>query len=147
MPPDSEKTSEKDNSNSVLKGTTLAVYRFIFRRGEAVGPHEIQRGLGLSSPSVASYHLEKLLRAGLIREVDHGYAADKVVFENIIRFRRLLIPVQASFLAFFATAILVLLTVLRPPVLYPAYYFSLLALIGAFAVSVFEAKRSMSKRI
>jgi hypothetical protein len=145
---DSEKGKDKKGSPTIaLRGTTLAVYRFIFRQGKPVGPHDIQRGLGLSSASVASYHLTKLLEAGLIRESEPGYVVDKAVFENVIRIRRLLIPAQISFVAFFATVIVVLLTFLRPPVLYPAYYFSLAALLGALALSVFEANRVASRKI
>lgn len=112
-----------------------------------MGPREIQRGLGLSSPSVASYHVAKLLEAGLIQERDQGYVADQRVFENLIRVRRLLIPAQVSYFAFFATAIVLLLTVLRPPVIYPSYSFSLIALAGALAVSAVEIWRVSRRRI
>jgi len=144
--------SGKDEGNNgdpaiVLKGTTLAVYRYVFREGKPVGPHDIQRGLRLSSASVASYHLGKLLEAGLIRESEQGYVVDKVVFENVIRIRRLLIPTQISYVAFFATVIVILLTVLRPPMLFASYYFSVAALFGALALSVFEANRAASGKI
>ena len=123
------------------------MYRFIFREGKPVGPHDIQRGLGLSSASVASYHIAKLLEAGLIRETEEGYVVDRMVFENVIRIRRMLIPTQVSFVAFFASVIAILLTVLRPPVLYPAYYFSIIALFGALVFSVLQASRAASRRI
>ncbi len=44
--------SERDEED-VLKGTTLKVYRFIYRQGKPMGIHDVQRGLTLSSPSVA----------------------------------------------------------------------------------------------
>ena len=130
-----------------LRGTTLAIFRFLFKEGKPVGAQEIQRGLRLSSASVASYHLAKLLEAGLIGETENGYVVNKRVFENVIRIRRLLIPTQVSYVAFFATMILVLLTILRPTVLYPAYYFSIVGLFGALILSAFEARRAASRRI
>jgi len=51
--------SEED----VLKGTTLRVYRLIYRQGRPMGVHDVQRGLQLSSPSVAQYHIKKLLES------------------------------------------------------------------------------------
>jgi hypothetical protein len=142
---DSEK--REGNQTIVLRGTTLNVFRFIFKEGKPVGPREIQRSLGLSSASVASYHLAKLMEAGLIGEADSGYIVNKRVFENVIRIKRLLIPAQVSYVAFFATVIVVLLTILRPPVFYPAYYFSIVGLIGALVLSAFEARRAASKKI
>lgn len=65
----------------------------------------------------------------------------------MIRVRRLLIPVQISYVAFFATILVVLLTVLRPPVLYAAYYFSVFGLFGALVLSVFEVRRAASRKI
>ncbi|MFW9997043.1 MAG: hypothetical protein ACFFD4_33680 [Candidatus Odinarchaeota archaeon] len=45
---------------SSLKGKTLQVYWFMLRHGQEIGVRELQRELDFSSPSVASYHLEKL---------------------------------------------------------------------------------------
>jgi predicted DNA-binding transcriptional regulator len=126
----------------VLKGTTLAIFRFIFKEGRPLGTREIQRGLKLSSASLASYHLAKLLEAGLIQETANGYIVNKRMFENVIRVRRTLIPAQVSYVAFFVTLAMLLLTILRPPVLYPAYYLSLVGILGAALVSIFEAKKA-----
>ncbi|NIM45531.1 MAG: hypothetical protein GTN80_07805, partial [Nitrososphaeria archaeon] len=55
--------AEKDigKFESELKGKTLLVYWYLIKeRGDSVGVREIQRALKFSSPSVASYHLEKL---------------------------------------------------------------------------------------
>ncbi|MHA2094809.1 MAG: winged helix-turn-helix domain-containing protein, partial [Candidatus Hodarchaeales archaeon] len=60
------------NYESAIKGTTLDVYFFLLRKKEAAGVREIQRGLGLSSPSVSSYHLEKLETLGVIRKNRFG---------------------------------------------------------------------------
>jgi DNA-binding transcriptional ArsR family regulator len=145
---DSEKKGDAgDGPAFILKGTTLDVYRFIFREGRPVGPHDIQRGLGLRSASLASYHLSKLQEAGLIRESEQGYVVDRTVFENVIRVRRLLIPAEAGYVAFLGTAIPVLLTVLRPPVFYPSYYFSMIVLLVALLIVALETKRVTSRKV
>jgi predicted transcriptional regulator len=68
-----EKQNENEiNYESAIKGTTLEVYFYLLRKKEAAGVREIQRGLGLSSPSVSSYHLEKLDSLGVIRKNRFG---------------------------------------------------------------------------
>lgn len=102
------------NWDSYLKGTTYRVYRHMLRQRKPIGISDIQRGLGLSSPSVAEYHIEKLLRMGLIREGEGGYVIDKVVFENIIRIRRISIPKQTAYALFFGVTLLIMVDFLRP---------------------------------
>ncbi len=48
------------NLETVIKGTTLDVYFYLLRKKSAAGVREIQRNLNLSSPSISSYHLNKL---------------------------------------------------------------------------------------
>jgi len=55
-----------------LKGNTLRVYSYILRVRKSVSAREIQRGLRLSSPSVALHHLEKLRKLGLIKKDNMG---------------------------------------------------------------------------
>ncbi|HEX9612477.1 MAG TPA: hypothetical protein VGA05_02565, partial [Candidatus Bathyarchaeia archaeon] len=60
---------EKDRIvESELKGLTLRIYWHILslNKKETIGIRSIQRALGLSSPSVASHHLEKLKTLGLL---------------------------------------------------------------------------------
>jgi hypothetical protein len=81
------------NLDEILTGTTLRVYRFMISRGDRVGPRELQRSLRLSSPGVASFHLDKLLRAGLVSKSNDGlFAVDRVYLKHYIRVRRSLIP-------------------------------------------------------
>lgn len=54
-----------------LKGTTLRVFWFASSQKD-VGVREVQRTLELSSPSVASYHLEKLCNLGLAQKDRRG---------------------------------------------------------------------------
>jgi len=54
---------------SQLKGKTLQIYWYLLRDpNSSVGVREVQRSLGLSSPSVAAHHLNKLLSLGLVEK-------------------------------------------------------------------------------
>jgi DNA-binding transcriptional ArsR family regulator len=134
---------EEKKSDDVLEGTTRKVFRFVYRQAEPVGAHDIQRGLGLSSPSVAHYHIGKLLKAGLVKEEGDGYTVDKAVFENMFRIRKTVFPLQAAYAAFFLTALIVLLTIMRPTQLYQEYVFAVAVTLVAVGVSMFEAYKVM----
>ena len=123
------------------------MFRFVYRQRQPVGIHDIQRGLGLSSPSVAHYHVGKLLKAGLLKEDGEGYTADKTVFENMIRIRRTVLPLQVGYAAFFVTALIALVTVMRPSILSSTYVFAVAVVIVAVGVSLFEAYKVMKAPI
>ena len=86
----------------------------MYRQGRPVGIHEVQRALDLSSPSVAEYHIRKLAQAELVRERINGYLVDRVVFENLVRIRRIVIPLQATYVAFFGAMLIILVALFRP---------------------------------
>jgi predicted DNA-binding transcriptional regulator len=50
-----------------LRGNTLRVYTHIFKTKQT-GIREVQRSLGLSSVSLAQYHLDKLVTLGLAKK-------------------------------------------------------------------------------
>jgi hypothetical protein len=133
-----------ERADYVLKGTTLRVYRCLYRAGTPLGIHDVQRALKLSSPSVAEYHIKKLVRAGLAKPDQNGYTVDKIVFENVIRIRRTVIPLQATFVAFFASALVVLLTILRPPSITSTYVFSLIVCAAAVVILLYEALKTLA---
>jgi len=133
-----------ESADYVLKGTTLRVYRCLYRAGAPMGIHDVQRALKLSSPSVAEYHIKKLVRAGLARPDQNGYTVDKIVFENVIRIRRTVIPLQATFVAFFASALVVLLTILRPASITSTYVFSLIVCAAAVVILLYEALKTLA---
>jgi len=127
---------------TVLGGTTRRVFRYVYRQRAPVGIHDIQRGLGLSSPSLAHYHVSKLLEAGLLKEEGGGYVVDKVVFDNMIRIRRSTLPLQAAYAVFFLVALVALLTFMRPDQLTSAYVFGVAVALVAFVVTSLEAWRA-----
>jgi len=140
MADENENRRKKDQDSPVLSGTTLKIYRYLYRQGGSpAGFHEIQRGCRLSSPSVAQYHVKKLLDVGLIKEVDSGYVVDRVLFENMIRIRKSIVPMQLTFMVFFISTLVLLLTLLRPNSLTATYFFSVTINIAAIVLFAYEA--------
>lgn len=66
----------RDEILSNLTGRTLMVY-FVLLNKKTIGVRELQRHLNLSSPSVAKYHLEKLVNLHLIENRKGVYHLDK----------------------------------------------------------------------
>ena len=58
-----------------LTGTGLRAYLALLKAGRPVGVRELQRMLGLSSPSTARHHLERLVQLGLAVRGPEGYRA------------------------------------------------------------------------
>ena len=122
-----------------LSGTTYRVYRYMLKQSKAVGISEVQKALGLSSPSVSQYHIRKLLALHLIKEEEGGYVVDRVVFENFIRIRRISIPVQTTYVAFFGATLFILLVLLWPRTSIDAvYFFAVVVNSVALGVSIYE---------
>ena len=69
-----------------LKGKTLLVYTYILRSKEPlVGVREVQRALGFSSPSVSSYHLNKLQELGLVENERGDYRIVREIKVGVLR--------------------------------------------------------------
>ena len=131
-----------NNPDDILEGTTRRVFRFVYHQQSPVGIHDVQRGLGLSSPSVAHYHIGKLVKAGLLKEEGDGYVVDKVVFENMIRVRRTVVPLQTAYAMFLLSALALLVTVFRPVPLSSTYAFGVIVIGVALGVTLFEAYKA-----
>ncbi|MGI0091572.1 MAG: hypothetical protein ACREBS_07680 [Nitrososphaerales archaeon] len=124
----------------------------------------------MSSSSVAVYHAKKLLEAGMIREADQnesltkhdkieqaetetlegekraaGYVVDRLMFDNMIRIRKSLIPLQVGYAVFFASALVLLLSLFRPDALSGAYMFAIVVIGVAVGVFVYQAFRTSSQ--
>ncbi len=137
--------SGQSEPKDVLRGLTLKVYRFILKNDKPVGIREVQRALNLSSPTLALYHMNKLEEAGLIKKELDGYVADRIILENLVRFRRILIPRNFFYMIFLITSLVMLAVLLRPPTLTREYVFSLAVITIAAATSVYETIRTFSK--
>ena len=67
-----------------IKGNTLKVYLYLLKHGPS-DLRDIQRGLNLSSASLASYHLGKLLETGFAKQDEYGkYSAVKEASDRIL---------------------------------------------------------------
>ena len=105
---------------SELKGLTLRVYWHILgSKNQTVGVRPVQRALGLSSPSVALHHLEKLRGLGLIEKDDTGEyrLVEQVkvgVLQNFVGILGFLLPRYLFYSTMF-TAMLVLYPIFYPP--------------------------------
>lgn len=101
---------------SQLKGKTLQVYWYLLRsQSSKVGVRQIQRSLGLSSPSVAAHHLEKLLSLGVVDKSRTGeYFLVQEVKVGLLRFftrlGRFLVPRYLFYSLWLSTMFVIYLT-------------------------------------
>jgi predicted DNA-binding transcriptional regulator len=130
-----------------LHGTTLRVYRFIYRQKRPAGVRDVQRSLHMASASTAHYHIEKLVKDGLIQEEGDGYVVNRVFFENFVRIRRMAVPLSATSVAFFATSLFVLLTVVRPPAITGMYLFGVLVCVTALGLETWRTAKDFRRSI
>jgi len=119
-----------EDVRSKLKGTTLRVYWHLLRSGKPTTIRRLQRSLGFSSPSVASYHLEKLIDMDLVKKNVRGdYELKKTVsleaMSSFVRISHLMIPRYMFYTTFFFTLLIVFI----------AGYASSLSLQGVFALA------------
>ena len=136
-----------NESKDILRGLTLKVYRFILKNDKPVGIREVQRALKLSSPTLALYHINKLEEAGFIKKESNGYVADRIILENLIRLRGVLIPRNFFYTVFLVTSLIFLVVFLRPSILTREYIFSLGVVSVAAATSVYETIKALSEKV
>ncbi len=110
-----------DEIESLLKGKTQQVYFYMLRHLRPMGMREIQRGSGLSSPSLAIYHLNKLKNLSLIDVDDDGnYYVIQEFKAGLLRFfagsGRFLVP-RYFFYSVFYTVVLIGVLISIPPFL------------------------------
>lgn len=78
--------SDEEIIESELKGKTLLVYMHILKAKESsVGVRAVQRALGFSSPSVSSYHLNKLKDLGLVESIRGDYTLIREVRVGVLK--------------------------------------------------------------
>ena len=89
-----------------LEGKALQIYVLLVAEGRPLSVREIQTKLSLSSPSVAHYHLRKLVRMGLLaKNKDGHYYVRRLVKVGVLRdflfVGRYAIPRYVFYSAFF----------------------------------------------
>jgi len=107
-----EHSSSERSKESEIHGTTLRVYWFLFKSAGPVGVRETQRALGMSSPSIALYHLEKLRELGVAEKSISGeYALKEQVqigsLKAFLRVGHLILPRYLFYAVFLSTAVIV----------------------------------------
>ncbi|MEM2124901.1 MAG: winged helix-turn-helix domain-containing protein [Candidatus Methanosuratincola sp.] len=108
---------DKEKARSELKGTTLRVYWILLKHGEkGAGPRDIARELGLSSPSVAAYHIEKLRNLGIVEKTGEGAYVPKKdvdveVVSDFVRVLGMMLPRFFFYSVFFTTMLITFLIV------------------------------------
>lgn len=85
-----------------LRGNTLRTYLQVLKHGPCE-LRDVQHRLALSTPSLAAYHLNKLVEAGYVRQDDHGryVASNDAVGEVLAGYSKIgttIVP-QLSFFA------------------------------------------------
>jgi DNA-binding transcriptional ArsR family regulator len=121
-----------------LRGNTLRVYWLMLSQGDPVGVREVQRALGMSSPSVASHHLSKLVGLELVEKLqDNSYEVSRVVkvgvLRNFIDFRGRFLPRYMFVAIFFTMSMIAYLSLifLAGPGLYERYVAFAIGGVGA----------------
>jgi len=100
---------ESNPSAPAIRGNTVRVYLFVLRNGPCE-LRDVQRALKLSTPSLAFYHLSRLVQAGNVKRTEDGryiavtdISAD--LLDGYVKFGRRIFP-QLFFLTLIFTAIL-----------------------------------------
>ena len=130
---------------SKLKGTTLQVYWHLLRSRKPTTFRRLQRSLGFSSPSVAAYHLEKLMDMGLVKKnIGGDYELEKTVslevVSSFVRIGHLMIPRYVFYSTFFFTLLVVFMVGYSIP-LSQQGFFALVFGVSGLIITAYEAWR------
>ena len=120
-----------------IHGNTLRVYVYLLRTG-ASELRDVQRALGFSTPSLASYHLGKLVESGYATQDAHGrylvvQSATNEILDGYTKLGGVVVP-QLPFLAVLFSVVVGFFAYMS--LIYPAYV-PFLAVASAAMVLVF----------
>lgn len=127
----SDATESEEKVGAELRGNTLRVYLHALKSGDRIGVREVQRALGFSSPTLAAYHLNKLVDMGLLENKCGEYLLVKEVKVGVLRqfvkVGAFLLPRQVFYAVLFTTLM----------ILYSVYLFNFerLSLSSVFALA------------
>jgi hypothetical protein len=92
-----------------IRGNTLKIYLYLLKHGPSE-LRDIQRGLNLSSASLGSYHLGKLVEAGYAKQDEYGrYSAVKEASDKILEGYSKIGPAMVPQLFFFSLVFTILM--------------------------------------
>ena len=125
------------SASEEIKGNTLKVYMYLLQHGPSE-LRDIQRGLGLSSASLVSYHLGKLSETGLVTQDQYGvYSAIKEACDRVLRGYAKVGPAIVPQFFFFALLFTFLVAFFSYAALYLSGFTPYLIAVGAGMVVVF----------
>jgi DNA-binding transcriptional ArsR family regulator len=120
-----------------VRGNTLKVYLYLLQHGPSE-LRDVQREVGLSSASLASYHLGKLSEAGFVKQDERGrYFAVKEASDKVLEGYAKIGPAIVPQLFFFALLFTVLVAFFSFEAFYSSGFTVYLVLICAAMVLVF----------
>jgi len=123
--------------NQEIRGNTLKVYLYLLRHGSSE-LRDIQHGVGLSSASLASYHLSKLTEAGFVTQDEHGrYSAVKEASDRVLEGYSRMGPAIVPQLFFFSLLFTILVAFFSFEVLNGEGFAPYLVVVSAAMVVVF----------
>jgi len=109
--------SDDEKIAAELKGNALRVYALVLRSTGNVGTRDVQRALGFSSPTLAAYHLDKLVELGLVgKKYGEYFLAREVkvgVLKQFIRVGALMLPRHFFYATMFTTLLILYVVYLR----------------------------------
>ncbi len=134
---------------SELQGNTLRVYWYLINSSNtSAGPRDVQRKLGFSSPSLAVYHLDKLVDLGVVEKTGGEYHLTRIVDVGILkqftRIRGFVFPRQILYSSMWSTLLGFYLYEFRAINFYSAFGL-LFGLLGA-GILWFEALNNWRNR-
>jgi len=127
-----------ENVVNELKGNTLRVYWFLLQSSkDFVGPRQIQRELKFSSPSLAVYHLDKLMDLGLVEKKSGEYLLKEVVdvgvLKQFMKFGGFIVPRHVTYATMISVLFVFFISQFRE-----LNFYSLFALIfGSLSTAIF----------
>ncbi len=134
---------------SELQGNTLRVYWYLINSSkDSVGPRDVQRKLGFSSPNLAVYHLEKLVDLGVVEKVQGEYHVTRIVDVGVLKqftkIRGFIFPRQIIYASMWTTLLIFFLYEFRQVNFYSVFAL-VFGLLGA-GILWFEALKNWRNR-
>ena len=137
----------------LLQGKTMKIYWFLLTHGES-GIREISRSLKVSSPATISYHINKLVEAGLVEKssADKYFVGETVqsgVLGLYTKIGTLMIPRMIFYISLFVFGLIIYLLLMLSrsvPSIFVEDFLCLFFLISGVSFFSYEAYRIWSMK-
>ena len=133
-----------DEIESRLRGNTLRLYWYMVKVSHPVTIHEARKGLNLSSPGLAAYHLDKLVAFRLVGKAQgEYYLLDSVrigALRSFVRLYGFMVPRYVFYAVFFTVLSVIFSVFFVNPFSFQSWFAVAVCLISA-AIFWYEALR------